>query len=68
MEEFPDFDSIFDPDSNYGSAIAGVPSTGGIETYFDEDWFEVSLIAGTNMKSKFGERLQMTARCWTQSS
>ncbi|WP_420380773.1 DUF4214 domain-containing protein [Marivita sp.] len=46
MEEDPDFDSVFDPDSNYGSAIAGVPSTGGIETYFDEDWFEVSLVAG----------------------
>ncbi|WP_416882987.1 DUF4214 domain-containing protein [Marivita sp.] len=47
MEEFPDFDDFLSFGANYGSATAGLPSTGGISGFGDRDWFEVSLIAGT---------------------
>ncbi|MFA8385759.1 MAG: DUF4214 domain-containing protein [Pelagibaca sp.] len=46
MEEFPDFDSQFSLNGNYGSATAGLPSLGGIGFFGDEDWFAVELIAG----------------------
>ncbi len=46
MEEFPDFDSFFGVNANYGSATAGIPSLGGIGFFGDEDWFAVELIAG----------------------
>ena len=47
MEEFPDFDDFLSLSANYGSATAGLPSTGGIGGFGDRDWFEVSLVAGT---------------------
>lgn len=46
MEEFPDFDSFFSPTANYGSATAGIPALGGIGLFGDEDWFQVTLVAG----------------------
>lgn len=46
MEEFPDFDSFFGVNANYGSATAGIPSLGGIGVFGDEDWFAVELVAG----------------------
>lgn len=51
MEEFPDFDSFdfgtFNPNGNFGSAIAGVPSLGGISGPNDfADWFRVTLVEG----------------------
>lgn len=51
MEEFPDFNSYdfggFDPNGNFGSAIAGVPALGGISGSNDPaDWFRVTLTQG----------------------
>lgn len=51
MEEIPDFDSFdfggFDPNGNFGVAIAGVPALGGISGPNDiSDWFRVTLTAG----------------------
>ncbi len=46
MEEFPDFDDFLSLSGNYGSATSGLPSDGGIGSFSDRDWFEVTLIAG----------------------